>query len=488
MSLPDGWVAVPLDELTSKIGSGATPRGGREAYGGGEIPLIRSMNVHFAGFDPEGLAFLSQAQADGLANVVVEESDVLLNITGASIGRVCLAPPSMAGARVNQHVCIIRLREVLARYVQSYLASPSMQQFILSENYGLTRQALTKGMIETIGVPLPPLPEQRRIVAKLDALTAHLARARAELDRVPVLAEHLRQSSVVAAFKGELSAAWRNENADVAKTSPVDLDAAYEAVAGQKRRKAAAAIDWQPDVKLPPHWRWVSVDEVLGVVQYGSSAKTSDASDGVPVLRMGNIQRGELDWGNLKYLPAEHAEFPNLFLEPGDVLFNRTNSFELVGKSAVFRGHEAPASYASYLIRLRCSGILPGLLVFYLNSPFGRAWVGQVASQQVGQANVNGTKLKGLGIPLPPEDEQQEMVRILTDAFARADRMEAEAARARALIDRLEAALLAKAFRGELVPQDPADEPASALLARLRTQRAAAPKAKRGRRPKEAAA
>lgn len=411
----------------------------------------------------------------------VEAGDLLVGMDGDSNVRRWGSGRGL----LNQRVCKVTANsDAYDTRLLEYLL-PGYLRLINEATSSVTVKHLSSRTLAELPLPLPPLAEQRRIVAKLDALTARLARARAELDRVPVLAEHLRQSSVVAAFKGELSAAWRNENAEVAQACPVDLDAAYEAVAGQKRRKAAAAIDWRPDVEVPSHWRWVSVDEVLGVVQYGSSAKTSDASDGVPVLRMGNIQRGELDWGNLKYLPAGHAEFPDLFLEPGDVLFNRTNSFELVGKSAVFRGHEGPASYASYLIRLRCSGILPGLLVFYLNSPFGRAWVGQVASQQVGQANVNGTKLKGLGIPLPPEDEQQEMARILTGAFARADRMEAEAARARALIDRLEAALLARAFRGELVPQDPADEPASALLARIRAMRAAAPKARRGRKTKE---
>jgi type I restriction enzyme S subunit len=122
--------------------------------------------------------------------------------------------------------------------------------------------------------------------------------------------------------------------------------------------------------------------------------------------------------------------------------------------------------------------MLADLLSAYLNSPLARSWVKRVASQQVGQANVNGSKLKALGIPLPPFDEQAEMLQRLNAAFARADRLEAEAARARALLDRLEAAILAKAFKGELVPQDPNDEPASVLLDRIRAQRAAAPEAK----------
>lgn len=97
MTLPDGWIEAKLGELSSKIGSGATPRGGREAYGAEGTPLIRSMDVHFDEFRLDGLAFIDDSQAKALANVVVEANDVLLNITGASIGRVCLAPESMAG-------------------------------------------------------------------------------------------------------------------------------------------------------------------------------------------------------------------------------------------------------------------------------------------------------------------------------------------------------------------------------------------------------
>src|SRR5262245_52641837 len=104
----DGWQVAKVGEITSKVGSGATPNGGQESYHSLGIPLIRSQNVHFNGFREEGLVYLSQEQADELAGATVRHGDVLLNITGASIGRVTVAPAHMDGARVNQHVCIIR--------------------------------------------------------------------------------------------------------------------------------------------------------------------------------------------------------------------------------------------------------------------------------------------------------------------------------------------------------------------------------------------
>jgi type I restriction enzyme S subunit len=165
------WEKHLLKSRTTKIGSGATPAGGRESYATEGTPLIRSMNIHFRGFKETGLVFLSDEQADKLSNVAVQPNDVLLNITGASIGRVTIAPDRMDGARVNQHVTIIRTKPDLSpRFLAMFLASPNVQRMINEIQTGATRQALTKGMIEQFEIPLPPLAEQKRIVAKVDEL------------------------------------------------------------------------------------------------------------------------------------------------------------------------------------------------------------------------------------------------------------------------------------------------------------------------------
>jgi len=170
---PTGWQTKPLKDLTTKIGSGSTPSGGKASYQTSGVPLIRSMNVHFEGFVRDGLAFLNDEQAEKLKSVTVQANDVLLNITGASIGRVTTAPSDMDGARVNQHVCIVRpAREILPAFLAMYLGSPIVQSFIDEIQVGATREALTKARIERFEIPLPPLDEQRRIVAKVDELMA----------------------------------------------------------------------------------------------------------------------------------------------------------------------------------------------------------------------------------------------------------------------------------------------------------------------------
>ena len=142
------WTSAQLSELAVKVGSGATPSGGEASYKATGTPLIRSMNVVFFGFKKAGLAYLDDVQAAALDGVTVKAGDVLLNITGASIGRVTLAPEELDGARVNQHVCIIRpAKEVDSRFLNAYFSSPKVQEIIWSDNTGTTRQALTKQQI-----------------------------------------------------------------------------------------------------------------------------------------------------------------------------------------------------------------------------------------------------------------------------------------------------------------------------------------------------
>lgn len=157
--LPEGWRSAPLGSITSKIGSGATPRGGSAAYVSKGVTLIRSMNVYDERFDDDGLAFIDDRQAEDLNGVTVMAHDILLNITGASVGRCCMAPERFLPARVNQHVAIIRVDPEKASpfLVQAALNSDERKRQLLSyAQKGSTREALTKEMLERFEIVLPP--------------------------------------------------------------------------------------------------------------------------------------------------------------------------------------------------------------------------------------------------------------------------------------------------------------------------------------------
>jgi restriction endonuclease S subunit len=171
------------------------------------------MNVHFGGFVRKGLVFLSDEQAEKLKNVTVKAHDVLLNITGASIARVATAPRDMEGARVNQHVCIVRpTHELLPEFLEIFLASPVVQNRINDIQVGATREALTKAMIEQFYVPVPSLAEQRRIVAKADELMALVDTLETQLATARTTAEKLMEAVVAELTRsGVMYAPIRND-------------------------------------------------------------------------------------------------------------------------------------------------------------------------------------------------------------------------------------------------------------------------------------
>jgi len=191
-----------LGNHTTKIGSGATPIGGDVAYKSAGIPLVRSMNVRNGYFDHHGLAYIDEAQAKKLNHVTIEKDDVLLNITGASVARVCIAPISVKSGRVNQHVAIIRTRpSIEPAYLESFLLLPRTKIKLLSiAEAGATRQAITKLQIEELKVPIPPVEMQRKFAGRKNQAIATIECSMSQLAKLDGLFAALQNR----AFNGEL--------------------------------------------------------------------------------------------------------------------------------------------------------------------------------------------------------------------------------------------------------------------------------------------
>lgn len=232
------WKLSSISSFTTKIGSGSTPKGGESSYKSLGIPLIRSMNIHFDRIKYDELAYIDEEQARKLDGVTVEENDVLLNITGASIGRVNIATSRLSGARVNQHVCIIRCVKniVLPKYLYFYLYSPECQRWITEENYGATRQALTKGMIEIYEIKKPELKEQHEIVRRVEELFAFADQIEASVNIAQKRINSMTQSILAKAFRGDLTAKWRIENPELI-TGKNSAEALLEKIRGEKKER-----------------------------------------------------------------------------------------------------------------------------------------------------------------------------------------------------------------------------------------------------------
>ena len=203
----EGWEEKTLKKLATKIGSGATPRGGQKSYKTEGISLVRSMNVHDSEFREHNLAYIDEKQAKELDGVTLQENDVLLNITGASVARCCVFPIEYLPARVNQHVSIIRPKKDMldSRFLNLLLTSkPYKDQLLLTGEQGATRQAITKAQIETFKILLPGLEEQQTIVRQLDALRAETQKLEAVYQKKMDNLEALKKSILQKAFAGEL--------------------------------------------------------------------------------------------------------------------------------------------------------------------------------------------------------------------------------------------------------------------------------------------
>ena len=186
-----------LREVTSKIGSGATPRGGKESYQAEGITFIRSMNVHDGRFEYKDIAYITEAQATQLDNVTVEENDVFINITGASVARSCIVPREVLPARVNQHVAIIRcvrnrLHPIFANHM--FLNDGFKSQLLdIGESGGATRQAITKQQLETLTVILPPLELQQQFAAFAEQTDKSKLAVQKSLEQLEILKKSLMQ-------------------------------------------------------------------------------------------------------------------------------------------------------------------------------------------------------------------------------------------------------------------------------------------------------
>jgi type I restriction enzyme S subunit len=427
---------------------------------GDGLPFFQG-KAEFGDFYPEAVKWCSKP------GKIAGKDDILISVR-APVGPTNLAPSECC---IGRGLAAIRPNgDIPNKYLLYYLRS--IENEIDSYGTGTTFRAISGKILKSLSVPIAPLEQQKRIVAEIEKQFSRLDEAVANLRRVKANLKRYKAAVLKAAVEGKLTEEWRKQHPDVEPASKL-LERILaerrqkweEAELAKMKAKGKAPEDdkWKNkykepecfgyvDFTIPKSWMVATVQQLAERVQYGSSSKTKEDTDGIPVLRMGNIFEGELSLEKLKYLPQKHNEFPELFLKDDDLLFNRTNSPELVGKTAVYKGKPSPCSFASYLIRVQ---LMPGVeakfLSYYINSMHGRQWVKSVVTQQVGQANVNGTKLQALIIPVPPAMEQKTIVSEMENRFSLMNGMEVAVETNMLRAERLRQSILSKAFTGQLI-------------------------------------
>ena len=491
--LPNGWVRATLGATLEIIrGVSYKKADARNEHEDGFLPILRATNISQS-LNFRDLVYIPETYIK--PPQFLQSGDIVIAASSGSrsvVGKAAQLKHEWTGS-FGAFCFTLRPSTVLNKdYIAWFLHTHEYRTRVSKLSAGVNINNLKREHIENTPMLLAPLPEQRRIVAeiekqftRLDASVDGLKRAQANLKRY-------RASVLKAACEGTLVPT----EAELARSEGRDYEPADRLLerilterraqweSQEKRRgkyKEPATPDTSNLENLPKGWTWATIGQISSRIQYGTSAKANADASGTPVIRMGNIREGDLDLSDLKYLPREHPETQKTLLAPGDLLFNRTNSSELVGKSAVYKGIHPAASFASYLIRvIFLARLSPDYACAYINSQHGRTYIGRVKSQQVGQANVNGTKLAAMPIPLPPLAEQHRIVAEVERHLSVIQKAEAAVDVSLKWAERLRQSILKQAFSGKLVPQDPDDEPASVLLERIRAERAeAAAKAQR---------
>ncbi len=377
------WDSVRLQDVGTWFGGGTPSKSNSAFWTDGEVPWLSPKDM-----GREVLTstkdHVTEAAVRGSSTQLVPANSVAVVTRSGILERTIPVAVVPFATTMNQDMKAVVPREGIdPRWIAWGLRAHERELLRVTRKAGTTVASIEMRRFYDFELPVPPLVEQRRIVAILEG---HLSRLDAGVRSVRQLQRRVKSM-----------------------------------VTSSLARIVDAAAQEAPMTTVGSH---------AAIVEYGTSAKCHEThgADDVPVLRMGNVKNGEVLWSGLKYLPAAHGDLPRLLLRTGDLLFNRTNSTEHVGKSAVFRGGRE-ASFASYLIRVRFDDAVdPRWANLAINSPQGRAYVASVVSQQVGQANVNGTKLKAFPIPLPSIDRQRELV-------AGHDRTLSMAARASSAVD-----------------------------------------------------
>lgn len=424
--------------------------------------VIRLQNITDGLFDDRDKAYVSLEHFNALRRHEVLSGDVLIAALGNVLPRVCLAPPGLGEAIVKADCFRLRPhREICAQYVAYVLSAPQTRMIASTEIAGVGRPRLNLRKMSELPIPIPPLQEQNRIVAALEEQFSRLDAGVAAQQRIRRNLKRMRSAVLHAAVTGKLVPQCE----DAAKARQLVEQLQQEARPAGVRKRSVPVTGHLQDI--PQSWQLVALGDLAESITYGTSAKTGPDVEGVPVLRMGNIGWGTISYKGLKFLGRDQLD-QRLLLRRGDLLFNRTNSAELVGKTAVFQGYPENISFASYLIRVRplpSANLVWACLV--LNSTIGRRYVASVRNQQVGQANVNGAKLASAPIPLPAPEEQSRIIAECDRYFSLIDALDCAAAAVMTRSEHLRSAILSTAFVGDLVPQDPADEPAWVLLKRI---------------------
>ena len=456
--LPQGWIERLIGDIAKVVGGG-TPKTKDESnfVDKDGIPWITPADlsgykkIHIS----HGKRFLSQKGLDTSSATLMPEGTVLFS-SRAPVGYVAIASNPIA---TNQGFKSFVLKEGMdSKYVYYYLRNSKSIAEKLSS--GTTFLELSGKNAAKIPIKIPPFPEQKLIADKLDCLLAKVDACKSRLDKVPGAIKRFRQSVLADATSGRLTEDWREQNQKI-----IPIKSSIEKLCGKLPQKVEANLfQDNKGIILPKTWELVECLDICqndrgvryGVIQLG---KQND--NGKPILRSSNVRLLKIELSNVKRIdPKIAAKYERTILEGGEVLVTIRGTLGGVA--------DVPLDLAGYNVSREVAvlpiidGFIPRYISFVIGSIWCQNWLSSV-KKGVAYVGINLTDLKKLPIPLPPIEEQKEIVKRVKNLFSIADQMEEKLKMAKTGVEKLTVSILAKAFRGELVPQDFNDKPVEKL-------------------------
>lgn len=455
-NLPDSWIVSKIEMVVSneKYSIVDGPFGShlkRSEYVEEGVPLIRILNIgEYYKFISRDLIKITNEKFEQIKRSEVNPGDILFSKAG-TIGRVCFVPDTIKRGAITSSCAKIKIHECLnSKYFLYQLSSDEVYNYLINIATGSTRLNLNLTSIKSIPVKVPPYLEQNRIVNKLDALMEKVESNKQRLDKIPTLLKRFRQSVLAAAVSGRLTEDWRDEKD-------------YDLILG-----------------FPISWRIVKIDKLLKSLKtdlrtgpFGTALKKSEHQLlGVPVWGIESIGgNGSFTGHNKIFVTKDKAkELKSFEVKGGDIIISRSGT---VGEICILPENVEYGLISTNLMKIVLDNEIIDSKFFCWLFDGSPLVIDKLRELCTGSTRIflTQTILKQLDYPLPPFKEQQEIIHRVEQLFAFADKIEARYTKAKSMLDKLPQSILAKAFRGELVPQDPNDEPASVLLERIKAEK-----------------
>lgn len=424
-NLPDGWAIAKLDDIIIRMTNGANVNQYKEKIG---LPISRIETISKETIDLTRVKYTKEDDPTFIEKYKLRNGDILFSHINSDshLGKTALFKLEKEVTLIHG-INLLLLRptpEILPEIINYQIKNLRAQgRFSAIAQKAVNQSSINQAKLKSFEIVIPPSNEQKRIINKIEELLTDLDKGIEYLKTTKQQLKVYRQAVLKRAFEGKLT----NEK----------------------------------------NIRWGKLNELIENVEYGSAAKSLKSGD-VPVLRMGNIQNGKFDWNDLVYT-NDKAEIKKYLLHKDDVLFNRTNSPEWVGKTAIYKG-ERPAIFAGYLIRINIKKdeLDPVYLNYFLNSQIAKNHGNKVKSFGVNQSNINGTKLKQYPFPICEIKSQKAIVKEIESRLSVCDKIEENIENSLQQAEALRLSIIKKAFEGKLVPQNPDDEPAEKLLEKIK--------------------